>query len=78
VVFRYNGWHQELFKRRITPADAVWAAALMSQLNDRQWDDAFRAGGYDPTVAGRFKAALSRRLAQARSVKAPVSTAAPQ
>jgi hypothetical protein len=78
VVFPYNGWHQELFKGRITPADTAWAAALMSQLTDRQWDDAFRAGGYDPAVASRFKAALSRRLAEARSVMAPVSAAAPQ
>ena len=72
VVFPYHGWHQELFKGRITPADTAWAASLMSQLTDRQWDDAFRAGGYDPAVAGRFKAALIRRLAEATSVGAAV------
>jgi hypothetical protein len=68
VVFPYNGWHQELFRGRITPADTAWAAALLSQLTDAQWDAAFSAGGYDPAVAGRFKAALKSRLAQARSV----------
>ena len=68
VTFLYHGWHQELFRKRITPADAAWAAALLSRLSDRQWDQAFRAGGYEAAEAGRFKAALARRLAQAQSV----------
>lgn len=68
VVFPYRGWHQELFRDRITPDDVGWAVRLLSQLTVAQWDDAFRAGGYDPAVAARFKAALQARLAQARSV----------
>jgi hypothetical protein len=69
VVFPYNGWHQELFRGRISPGDVAWTVALMSQLTDAQWDAAFRTGGYDPGVAGRFKAALKSRLAQARAVE---------
>jgi hypothetical protein len=65
VVFPYDGWHQELFRGRITPADVTWAARLLSQLTSAQWDQAFRAGGYEPEVAARFKAALASRLAQA-------------
>jgi len=76
VVFPYRGWHQELFRGRITPADAAWAAALMSQLTDAQWDAAFRAGGYDPAVASRFKAALKSRLAQARRLDSAVAATA--
>lgn len=68
VVFPYHGWHQELLRGRIAPVDVRWAASLLSQLRDEQWDQAFRAGGYDPAVAARFKATLSRRLAQARDV----------
>ena len=78
VVFPYNGWHQELFRGRITPDDTAWAAALMSQLSDAQWDAAFRAGGYDPEVTRRFKAALKTRLAQARNAQSPLAASAPK
>jgi hypothetical protein len=68
VVFPYHGWHQELFRSRITPQDAAWAGNLMAMLTDAQWDAAFRAGGYDPVVAARFKADLKARIEQARGL----------
>jgi len=64
VEFSYHGWHQELFKDRMTPADVRWGCELLSKLTDRQWDDAFRAGGYDPATAGRFIGSLKKRIAQ--------------
>ena len=66
VVFPYNGWHQELFRGRITTEDAAWAGDLMARLTDAQWDAAFTAGGYDPAVAARFKKILKSRSEQAR------------
>ena len=66
VVFPYNGWHQELFRGRITTEDAAWAGDLMARLTDAQWDVAFSAGGYEPAVAARFKKALKLRIEQAR------------
>ena len=72
VVFPYNGWHQELFRGRITPEDAAWAGDLMARLSDAQWDAAFSAGGYDPAVAARFKAALKSRIEQARRAGGPL------
>jgi hypothetical protein len=77
VVFPYRGWHQELFRERITPADTAWAAALMSRLTSAQWDGAFRAGGYEPAVAARFKATLESRLAQARGLDPTRAAATP-
>jgi hypothetical protein len=77
VVFPYHGWHQELFRGRITPADTAWTASLVSQLTDAQWDAAFRAGYYDPALAARFKRALTSRLAQARQVESTLSAAVP-
>ena len=54
VEFAYNGWYHKLVRNRITPDDVVWASNLLAQLSDRQWRDAFRAGGYEPAVADRF------------------------
>jgi hypothetical protein len=62
VEFDYHGFHQELFRRRITPDDVVWACALLSGLTDLQWHDAFRAGGYQPPIADRFIHRIYERI----------------
>ena len=54
VKFDYDGRHQDLVDNRITRADVRWAAYLLSRLTPAQWQDAFRAGGYQPAVAERF------------------------
>ena len=70
VEFSYHGWHQELFNNRMTPADVRWGCELLSKLTDRQWDDAFRAGGYDPATAARFIESLKKRIAQGLQLEA--------
>lgn len=67
VRFNYKGWHQELFKQ-ITPQDVGFAADLLQQLTDRQWRDAFRAGGYQTRTAERFIARLHQKIDEARRV----------
>lgn len=74
VDFAYNGWYANLVRHRITPNDVRWASDLLSQLSDRQWQDAFRAGGYDPVAANRFIRKLREKTEQGRSLS--VSTAA--
>ncbi len=64
VKFDYHGWHQDLVKDRITPADVRWACELLSRLNDRQWADAFRAGGYEPALAQRFITRAHQKIRQ--------------
>jgi hypothetical protein len=66
IEFDFHGFHQELIRRRITPADVAWAAGLAERLGPRQWQDAFRAGGYDTDAAARFIRVLHSRIAQAR------------
>ena len=68
VVFNYHGFHQELIHDRISSVDVSWACYLLSGLSEQQWQDAFRAGGYDRDVADRFIAALRSRLAQGRQI----------
>jgi hypothetical protein len=63
VEFEYHGLHDELFDRRITPDDVRWASTLLGRLNDAQWHDAFRAGGYQPSVAQRFITRLQAKIA---------------
>jgi len=72
VQFHYGGWHKELFAR-ITPEDVGWACALLGQLNDRQWSDAFRAGGYAPAVAERFIARIHQKIAEGQQLKETAS-----
>jgi hypothetical protein len=66
VTFDYHGLHKELVRQRITPEDVAWASALMAQLTDRQWHDAFRAGGYPRDVAAQYIAILRGRIADGR------------
>jgi len=67
VRFNYHGWQQELF-RRITPQDLAFAVDLLQPLTDRQWHDAFRAGGYPRPTAERFITRLRQRIDEARRV----------
>ena len=41
-----------------------------ASLSDQQFQDAFRAGGYDPDVAARFIARLREKIEQGKSVGA--------
>lgn len=51
----------------------------MSDLSQDQWNDAFRAGGYDPAVAERFIRRLLAKVAEGSRVgtKDPRLTIAP-
>ncbi|HEV3060422.1 MAG TPA: hypothetical protein VGY48_19415 [Vicinamibacterales bacterium] len=62
VEFSYHGWHKELFDRRIAPRHVRWASDLLARMSDRQWEDAFRAGGYEPDVAARFIRRLRQKI----------------
>jgi hypothetical protein len=70
MQFDYHGLHKELVTNRITREDVRWAAALAAGLTDRQWRDAFRAGGYPPDVAARFIDILRARIAEGQRIGA--------
>jgi hypothetical protein len=69
VRFDWRGRHGVLVEH-ITPADVHWICGRLQRLTARQWDDAFRAGGYAPDVAqrfiGRFKQKIQEGLAVGR------------
>lgn len=68
VEFDYHGYHQELFSKRITPADVKWACDLAAKLTAEQWREAFRSSGYEDEVASRFIAALKNRIAEGEAL----------
>jgi hypothetical protein len=68
VQFAYDSWYKNLVRERITPEDVAWASNLLGRLSDQQWQDAFRAGGYEPATANRFIARLREKIEQGRSL----------
>ena len=68
VTFNFRGRFQELVRRRITPDDVRWASDLLARLSDRQWQDVFRAGGYEPALAARFTRRLHAKIAEGRAI----------
>lgn len=68
VQFAYGGWYKNLVRDRISIEDVVWASRLLGRLSDKQWQDAFRAGGYEPAVANRFIAKLRQKIDQGKAL----------
>ena len=54
VVFDDTRWQHHNLYERVLPADVRWAAQRLARLTPEQWRDAFRAGGYETSVADRF------------------------
>jgi hypothetical protein len=63
VVFEYHGRHQDLIKN-ISVADVEWVCRRLMRLSDRQWQDAFRAGGYGDPLAARFITRIRAKVAE--------------
>lgn len=68
VEFAYAGFHQELVRDRITPEHVRWASDLLGSLEERQWQEAFMAGGYRPAVAARFIRVLQQKIADGKAL----------
>src|SRR5215831_13312588 len=68
VQFANKSPNQRLFQRQITVDDVRWAGTLLARLTDRQWHDAFRAGGYPTDVADRYVQKIRSNIEAARSI----------
>jgi len=68
VQFHYRGRHRVLFAN-ITPADVRWLCGRLDRLTDRQWQDAFRAGGYNRQTADRFIRRMKQKIAEGLALK---------
>jgi hypothetical protein len=74
VQFAYKGWYTPFIEDRISPADVVWASNLLGRLSDKQWNDAFRAAGYEPAEASRFIAKIKQKVKDGRSLGTAVAS----
>ena len=63
-----DGWQPGLVRHAITSDDVRWAAALLAGLSDRQWHDAFRAGGYPDDLSERFIRKLKANIAAGAAI----------
>ncbi len=61
VILDYRGRHGVLFDH-IHPSDVRWICTQLNALTDRQWQDAFRAGGYPKAIADRFIARMKQKI----------------
>ena len=53
---------------RLTPDDVHWICDKLQRLTDKQWDDAFRAGGYNPQTAARFIKRFKQKIQEGLAV----------
>jgi len=68
VEFEYHGRHHELVDG-MTPADVHWICEHLSRLTDRQWKDAFSAGGYSPELADRFIRRFKQKIHEGLTIQ---------
>jgi hypothetical protein len=67
VRFDYRGRHGKLVDH-MRPDDVRWICDKLQKLTDRQWDDAFRAAGYNPQIAARFIKRFKQKIAEGMAV----------
>ena len=69
VQFHYGGQNKGTLKNKISVEDVHWLCERLSRLTDRQWHDAFRAGGYESSIAERYITKLKARIAEGRALR---------
>ena len=69
VRFNYHGRHQELVHRTIKPEDVRWVSTILSGISSKQWQDAFRAGGYGPTQSSIFIDRILEKIEEGRRLQ---------
>jgi hypothetical protein len=73
VEFAYRGgWREPHLNDDITVADVVWVCRRLDRLTDRQWVDAFRAGGFDELEAEPFIQTLKEKVRQGLALQREV------
>jgi hypothetical protein len=72
VEFQYRGIHQNLVNL-LTVDDVAWTCRLLARLSDQQWNDAFRAAGYEPAQRERYIAKLKSKIGEGLALRGSAS-----
>lgn len=59
-----GGWMEPYLHSSVTPAQLRWVCGLLARLSQKQWLDAFRAGGYSEPEAQPFIRRLKEKIDQ--------------
>ena len=57
-----GGWMEPYLHSSVTPAQLRWVCGLLARLSQKQWLDAFRAGGYSEAEAQPFIRRLKEKI----------------
>ena len=68
VRFAFRGRHQELLND-IGVADVKWTCERLRKITDRQWRDAFGAGGYTDEQTARYVARIRQKVEQGLALR---------
>jgi len=69
VQFAYTGFYERYVRNRISPEDVIWTSRLLGSLTEKQFHDAFQAGGYDHETASRFIETLQEKIRAAGQLR---------
>ena len=74
VDFHYRLRRKDLFKD-VSVADVRWMSGWLSQLSDRQLEDAFRAANYKPDEVRMMTQAVRRRISELNATQNTLAVA---
>lgn len=63
-----QSWRDPLGLHIVKVADLHWICGLLHRLSDKQWHDAFRAGGFTDEEAARYIRQLQRKIDEGMSI----------
>jgi hypothetical protein len=72
VTFHYRGIYRDVINS-VAAADVRWACEQLSRLSDRQWQDAFRAGGFTPEQTARYVKKIKEKIDQGLTLTQPLT-----
>lgn len=70
VRFHYEGaWLEPQAQDMATPEDVKWVCKLLSRLSDKQWQDAFRAGGFSEEEGATYIQRMKEKIREGLALK---------